>query len=261
MPTYDPDKNLRDALAEIEHDFPPVSSNPDRDRAAAEDMPLCHSTFKDTFQKILASRQIMSASTLYPGDVFPPDHSQAILGTTDFVFTYVGGFKRAETQVGFLFDAPRGETSESEVTPFDSGCLKRLYPSLTDEELRNKLQNSILPVPGYRAYFAEFLCRCFESPDKYLDGEATTSARLPGVSLQTQWESWTFELRIRDRVHIENFGLRALFSDIVTLEPFTDYLDELTQSGVDIVTIPRDGSSGDLLTASSEYIRQHLDLS
>jgi len=144
----------------------------------ARRMPLMHSCSLRAFSQILADGEALrSQAELYRRgratlSVPPNRQVKLALDTEDFVFTYVGAFRRLRQQVGFAF-SPQCERRDDVVvaTPFDSGGLVRFFMPRQSPSARLRfLRRHELPVPLYRSLLRQFLAALFADPWDYVRG-------------------------------------------------------------------------------------------
>ena len=247
--------------------IPVPSPVPPEAKVLSESLYLAHSTSSRKFSGIAGSGRLLTAAQLAAATEVPlrPDSDEALLGTADSVFLYVGPFRYPYTGCGLLFARSLEEHRKEDgvATPFDSGGLvSRFTRPDPSEPPRAFLSRHELPIPGHRGYLGLSLGVLFGKPMNYVDG---VEPRWPGpIGLSGgDRRRWTHEVRIPEQVWLRTGHLQAVFAPTsrVAADPEIGQLFEwCKREGVDHFSFPI--SRGDdfeaLQRVCLEYIRARL---
>lgn len=208
-------KSLQVALAAKDS---PSSPQPSADAEKLSKMLfLSNASKQETFREICRSGLILSRAHLAKKNStqIPPDCAEACLGTTGYVFFYVGAFRYPGTACGFLFRPSLEQANQTDgcASPFDSGALhKHLTLPAGTSTPKDFHARHELPIPEHRELLALFLDLCFSSPSEYVN--FTTGAHpvaSPYGITGGDFRQFTHEVRIPDQVAIRSDHLEAAF--------------------------------------------------
>ncbi|MBB5037487.1 hypothetical protein HNQ64_001736 [Prosthecobacter dejongeii] len=179
-------------------------------------MPLTHGCNVGTLKVILQSEALLSQAVV--GKRIGA--AEALMGTTDDVFFYLGTFAYPTTECGFLFvhSLEHDHSGKGVATPFDSGAFASRVPAPAPYlDGVDFVRNHELPVPEYRQLLAALISHYAATPQAYLQNvEAFACHCLEqrlhpfGISGGDRRTS-TFEVRIPQRVPLQPPHLLAVF--------------------------------------------------
>jgi hypothetical protein len=266
------DDNLQKLRGRLEayaaaNGIPVPSPVPPEAKGLSEGLYLAHSTASRNFSDMAGAGRLLSAAQLAAATGVPlkPDSVEALVGTADSVFLYLGPFRYPYTGCGLLFAGSLEEQHREDgvATPFDSGGLVHVFTRPDPSESpRDFLRRHEFPVPDHREYLGLSLSVLFGKPADYLDGAEPRWSGPIGLSGGDR-RRWTHEVRIPKQVWIRTGHLQAVFAPTsrIAADPEIGRLFEWCgREGVDRVSFPisRADDFEALQRVCLEYIRARL---
>lgn len=168
---------------------------------------ICESGYLKSMDVLIAERIL----------TYRPECAEIVLGTTNAVFFYVGGFSYPATTFGFLFKTSleTQNRTQGSATPFDSGGLVAHFqwPEKLSESPREFFARHELPIPEHRQYLSAAMARLYPQPEGYLDPPTDGLQMNPlGLSGGDSKRRGIHEVRIPDRVLLRSPELLAVFA-------------------------------------------------
>lgn len=213
-------ENLDRLCCELSACVPPPAVAPTINaQKLAAGLPLAHATSHKNIEAICDSGHLKSMQTLIDEGLLNlrPDCAEAILGTVNAVFFYVGGFSYPATTFGFLFKSSLEAENQSEgsATPFDSGGLVKYFqwPNKPAETPLEFFTRHELPIPKHREYLSLSMDNLYAQPNDYLDPSPVGLKANPiGLAGGDPRRCWTHEVRIPGSVALRSPQLLAVFA-------------------------------------------------
>lgn len=179
MPRTRLEANLHTLCAQLREDLtkrvPPPSPYPTGPaRKMSEGLFLANSSSRGIFQKICRSDTLLSKSQVASstGTPVPETCAEAVMGTANFVFFYLGPFRYPSTACGLLFkrSLEAQHQADGSASPFDSGSLHKVmsWPDRSESKLEFHARHE-LPIPEHRQLLALSLDCSFASPIEYVN--------------------------------------------------------------------------------------------